>query len=138
MWATPVHPSGALRVGHIAFFVVTWQRRETTDMPIDPLSKDLITIGQAAKLVVGRPHSHSVYRWSHYGLRGVLLETVKVNQKLYTTPDALRRFLLDTQEEKLGSPAKTPPKAKSSRKAKTTARTRAKLAAKRRLTRAGI
>ncbi len=60
---------------------------------IDPLSDDLITIDEAAKLVPGRPHRHSVYRWSLYERRGHKLETVLVSGRRYTTRNALREYL---------------------------------------------
>ncbi|MEQ8763210.1 MAG: DUF1580 domain-containing protein [Planctomycetota bacterium] len=39
-----------------------------------------------------RPHTATVYRWTHQGLNGVLLESVQIGSKRYTSVEALQRF----------------------------------------------
>ena len=39
-----------------------------------------------------RVHVSAVYRWSLRGLRGVVLETVRIGGTLYTSGEALQRF----------------------------------------------
>ncbi len=72
---------------------------------IDPLSSDLISINEAAKLVPRRCHRHSIFRWMRDGRHGHLLESVLVAGHRYTTRDALREFLQAIQH----APGKTPP-----------------------------
>jgi len=43
-----------------------------------------------------RIHLQSVHRWARRGLRGVVLETVRVGHSRYTSAEALRRFLKAT------------------------------------------
>lgn len=39
-----------------------------------------------------RPHPATVYRWTHQGLQGVILESVQIGAKRYTSVEALQRF----------------------------------------------
>jgi hypothetical protein len=64
---------------------------------IDPLSENLITLAEAARLCPrrrrGRPsHVSSIYRWSTNGCRGVRLETIQVGGTRCTSREALARF----------------------------------------------
>lgn len=45
-----------------------------------------------------RVHLQSVHRWARRGLRGVVLETVRVGHSRYTSAEALRRFLKATNQ----------------------------------------
>jgi len=106
-------------------------------MPIDPLATDLITLEEAAALVPGRPHRHTVYRWYSYGCHGYRLETIKLNGRVLTSPAALRDFLLAIQRDK--TPV-LPPQASESQSTRRTAagRDKAKAKARKRLAKAGI
>ena len=63
---------------------------------ISPLSDELLTMSQAAKIcpkVDGkRPHVGSLWRWARRGVRGVKLEHVMVGRKLCTSRAALDAF----------------------------------------------
>ncbi len=78
---------------------------------IDPLSDDLISLNEAAKICPNRPHRHTIYRWCVVGVRGRKLESVLLGGSgLYTSKDALREFLLAISRRSDSSP----PKGKSS------------------------
>lgn len=53
----------------------------------------LLTLTQAAKLLPHRPHLSSVWRWVRQGVQGVRLEHVKVGRRLFTTEEAVKRFI---------------------------------------------
>jgi len=57
----------------------------------------LLTIAEAAKLLPGagkRAHVHAstVWRWALKGVRGFMLETIRLGGKTYTSLEAMQRF----------------------------------------------
>ena len=67
-------------------------------MSIDPLTEELLSMKDAAALLQKRRGGAkvsltSLWRWSTRGAKGVRLETVRVGSSVYTTRDALRRFI---------------------------------------------
>jgi hypothetical protein len=52
-----------------------------------------ITLNEAARIAPGRPHMATVYRWCFEGCRGVRLEYERVGRRIYTSQEALRRFI---------------------------------------------
>jgi hypothetical protein len=74
-------------------------------MAIDPLSKDVLTLSQAARrlpcLRQDRPISPTtLWRWATTGLGGVVLETAWLGGVLVTTPEALRAFFAAVGERR--------------------------------------
>jgi len=67
-------------------------------MSIDPLTEELVSMADAASLLPKRRGGaklslSTLWRWSTRGAKGVRLETVRVGSGVYTTRDALRRFI---------------------------------------------
>lgn len=63
---------------------------------IDPTKESLITLNQARAGLPGRPALNTLWRWRQgIGCGGRKLETVKLGRTVYTTKEALRRFLRD-------------------------------------------
>lgn len=56
-------------------------------------SDSLLTLAEAAAQLPGRPHCATLQRWRQRGCRGVLLETVLIGGRRYTSHDALQRFV---------------------------------------------
>ncbi len=52
----------------------------------------LVTLAEAARLLPGRPHLCTLYRWVARGVGGVKLEAVKVGGRTYTSRESLQRF----------------------------------------------
>ncbi|MEQ8763208.1 MAG: DUF1580 domain-containing protein [Planctomycetota bacterium] len=40
-----------------------------------------------------RPHLATVYRWTTRGLQGIVLESVQIGGKRYTSLEAIQRFI---------------------------------------------
>ena len=64
---------------------------------IDIETEQLVPIRQVPRLLPPRPsgrrvHISAVYRWMSRGIRGVVLESVKVGGSTYTSMEALQRF----------------------------------------------
>jgi hypothetical protein len=64
---------------------------------IDPLTEQLISLTEAAKLCPKRrsgkrPHVSCVYRWTATGCKGVKLESLQVGGTRCTSREALGRF----------------------------------------------
>lgn len=55
--------------------------------------ESLITMSAAAKLTAGRPHPSSLWRWTKKGVGGVRLESVQVGGRVFTSREALQRFV---------------------------------------------
>ena len=65
---------------------------------LDLLTEDLCSLPEAAKLLPNRPHASSVWRWSKRGVGGVKLETLKIGSQVFTSAQAVTRFLIATQD----------------------------------------
>ncbi len=64
---------------------------------IDLANEQLIPLREAPKWIPARPsgkrvHISACYRWSSRGVRGVVLDTIKVGGSTYTSIEALQRF----------------------------------------------
>ena len=60
----------------------------------DLLDEDLVPFAHAIRSLPGRPHISTGYRFiSARGCRGVVLETILVGGRRYTSRQALRRFV---------------------------------------------
>jgi Protein of unknown function (DUF1580) len=56
------------------------------------LNESLISLVEAALQTPGRPHVSTVWRWATRGFRGIVLETITVAGKRFTSKEALCRF----------------------------------------------
>jgi hypothetical protein len=68
----------------------------------------LVALCQAGKLLPGRPHVSTLYRWHLRGIRGIRLETILIGGRRYTSQEALERFFAATTAAANGAP--TPPR----------------------------
>lgn len=71
---------------------------------IDTENENLLTITQAAKHCPGRPSVATVWRWVLNGLRGIKLDSVKVDGRRYTSSEAIDRFISATTAHADGKP----------------------------------
>lgn len=61
---------------------------------IDVLAEEVLELGDARKLLPGRPDRATIFRWAlGTGSHGVRLETVKVGRKRFTSKQAIQRFV---------------------------------------------
>lgn len=74
-------------------------------MPIDIHNEEIITLSQAARLLPKINSKHispnAVWRWCRRGTRGVHLEHVRIGGRLFTSPDALNRFVNEVAKKDL-------------------------------------
>ena len=67
-------------------------------MTIDPITETLVKLAEVPRLTwMPRPrrkrlHTSTIFRWTKRGLRGVVLETIRIGGTLYTSEEALLRF----------------------------------------------
>ena len=61
-------------------------------MSIDLSSEHLITLAEAVKVLPGRPHISTIWRWWARGVRGIRLETAVIGGRRFTSTQALQRF----------------------------------------------
>ena len=59
------------------------------------LKEKLLSVNEAAKVIPGRPHLSTVWRWISYGVGGVRLETVQIGGRRYTSFEAIERFIIN-------------------------------------------
>jgi hypothetical protein len=76
---------------------------------IDLTSEDLIAFSEAAKHVPGRPHLSTLHRWARRRHRA--LETIKVGGRIFTSVEAVSRFV----QQRGGAEAALPPSADRAR-----------------------
>ena len=72
---------------------------------IDVASENLVPLRDVPRCLPLRPngkrlHISAVYRWTLRGIRGVVLETVRIGGTTYTSREAIQRF-----SERLTGPA---------------------------------
>lgn len=70
-------------------------------------TETLISLIQARQRIPGNPHCGTLRRWCHEGLRGIVLETVLVGGRRFTSQEAITRFIerlsQDNQHQTTGS-----------------------------------
>jgi hypothetical protein len=78
-------------------------------MPIS-LDETLVTLAQAARMLPGRPHISTLWRWYRRGVGGIKLETILVGGRRFTSAEALSRFTSRATAAASGehSPIRTP------------------------------
>jgi hypothetical protein len=59
---------------------------------IDLQTETLVPLTQAGARLPHRPHGSTLRRWAYRGVAGVVLETVKLGGRRFTSAEALRRF----------------------------------------------
>lgn len=59
------------------------------------MSTNYIPLTEAAQQLPGRPHVSTLHRWSHHGVNGTKLETVRVGGRVFVTQEAIERFLAE-------------------------------------------
>ena len=59
---------------------------------IDVQTEQLLTIGEAARSLPGRPNLSTLHRWRQRGIRGIALETILIGGQRFTSREALQRF----------------------------------------------
>src|SRR5688572_21353962 len=76
---------------------------------IDYSAESAISLTQATKIIPGRPHISTLWRWSNSSCRGVKLETFNVGARRFTTKEAVARFIAATTAAAQGEsiPART-------------------------------
>lgn len=87
--------------------------RKGTIVAIDIRSETVITFEMAATSLPcpdgKRVSPRSVRRWTYVGLRGVILESVKVGGRRFTTEEAVHRFLSRLNETAVPDPVPSSP-----------------------------
>jgi hypothetical protein len=73
---------------------------------------DLLTCAQAARFFPNRPSAKCVHRWRTEGVRSripphnqILLKSVRIGGRLYTTEEFIREFIAATAAAPAGAPA---------------------------------
>ena len=75
-----------------------------TDRELDPLDPELVNITTLGKSLPDPPSRQVLWRWTHKGVRGVVLRTVRIGRRSYSTPTEFRAFLRGIQRQKGGAP----------------------------------
>ncbi len=57
------------------------------------LTEDVISVTEAAREIPSRPNVSTVWRWTKRGVRGTKLQTVCVGSRIFTSRQAVTRFL---------------------------------------------
>jgi hypothetical protein len=84
-------------------------------MEINAFEEEVLTFAQAAKILPRRrsgkkTHVCTLYRWATCGIKGIILETIKIGGTTCTSREALQRFF-----EALSEPRKQIPTSRPSR-----------------------
>jgi hypothetical protein len=71
------------------------------------MGEKLVPLGEAGGYVPLRPHYSTLKRWAYEGINGVVLETLKIGRRRFTSLQALERFVerlngASDQREQLG------------------------------------
>lgn len=72
-------------------------------MTIDPISEDLIPLGEIGKCLGIRKHCSTFHRWRHPGVQGQRLETIRIGGVYYTSRAALMHFFRALSEARESS-----------------------------------
>jgi hypothetical protein len=65
-------------------------------MGIDINREELISLAEVSRAVPGRPALSTIWRWRLKGVRNVRLETVVVGGRVYSSRQAVERFIAAT------------------------------------------
>jgi Protein of unknown function (DUF1580) len=67
--------------------------RPKADSPLQQLLDGALPLADAARLLPGRPHPSTVWRWRKKGVRGIKLETLQIGGRVWVTRSAIADFL---------------------------------------------
>lgn len=62
------------------------------------MTEDIVSLSQASRDIPTKPAPSTCWRWAKRGLGGVHLETIKVGSRIFTSRQAVTRFLEATQD----------------------------------------
>lgn len=65
------------------------------DLPLD--GEQLVSFKKLAKSLPESPGYHSLRRWANVGFRGAMLEQRRLGGRYYSSVNAVRRFMAQTQ-----------------------------------------
>ena len=71
------------------------------DRSLGLLKETIIPLSAVMASFSNRPHSSTVWRWTIRGVAGVKLETVRIGHAVFTSEEAVTRFL-----QRINSPAR--------------------------------
>jgi hypothetical protein len=74
---------------------------------IDIDREELISFTAATKVCKSRPHVATVWRWSTIGCHGVVLDSIVIGGRRFTSKEALERFISATDARAKGEPLPT-------------------------------
>lgn len=60
---------------------------------IDHEHEQLLSLTEASQLLPGRPHAATLWRWRRAGVKGHRLESIAIGGRVYTSREAIARFL---------------------------------------------
>lgn len=81
-----------------------------TTLSTPMLGETLRRLSEAAAKIRTRPNVSTVWRWHKKGIKGIHLETIKIGGTIYTSDEALERFL-----ERINEPAAPAPRPRTRR-----------------------
>ena len=89
---------------------------------IDVANESLITLGDTPKHLPRRPsgktiHKSTAHRWASRGVRGIVLETIKIGGTIYTSKEAIQRWVKATWPAVKKTPRAAEQRSSSSTKA---------------------
>lgn len=65
---------------------------------------DVLSLSEAAKALPGKISTSTIWRWATNGQRGVLLDSLRIGGRLYTSRRALQCFCEAVSKRKLSKP----------------------------------
>lgn len=71
--------------------------KHTLASSLDLLTEDMLTLSEVARELPSRPHVSTVWRFARRGIGGQKLETVKIGSRVFSSRQAVTRFLEATQ-----------------------------------------
>jgi hypothetical protein len=74
------------------------------------LGENLCLLSEAAAKIPTRPNVSTVWRWHNKGIKGIRLETIRIGGTIYTSDEAIARFL-----EAINEPAAPAPRPRTRR-----------------------
>ena len=66
---------------------------ERSEDALDEILDEPLTLSEAARLLPGKPHPSTLWRWRRKGVRGVKLRTLSVGGRPWVTRAAIADFL---------------------------------------------
>lgn len=84
-----------------------------TTLSAPMLGENLRLLSEAAARIPTRPNVSTVWRWHKKGIKGIHLETIKIGGTIYTSDEAIERFL-----ERINEPAAPAPRPRTRREEK--------------------